>query len=121
MKDVSCVDQLSFVQNVTNVPVDAPDLPVGARLHQCGETWATLGAGPKVITILREGYTLPFRIQPFLTTLPTIISGCVHPLVNNYLTEALHALMQKNAVELVRSLLVFFQQTFLGTKAQQPV
>ena len=33
VKDVSCVDQLCLVQNVRNVPIVAPDLPVGARLH----------------------------------------------------------------------------------------
>ena len=31
VKDVSCVDHLSFV---LNVPVVAPDLPIGVRLHQ---------------------------------------------------------------------------------------
>ena len=36
VKDVSAADHLSFVPNVTNVPV-TPDLPVGARLHQCWE------------------------------------------------------------------------------------
>ena len=34
VKGVSCVDQLSSVQNVTNVPLVVPNLPVGARLHQ---------------------------------------------------------------------------------------
>ena len=33
MNDVSCVDQLSFVQSVKNVPIAAPDFPVGARLQ----------------------------------------------------------------------------------------
>ena len=33
VKDVSCVDYLSFVQNVTNVLIVARDIPVGARLH----------------------------------------------------------------------------------------
>ena len=66
VKDVSCVDHLSFVQNVTNVPVVAPNLPVGARLHQFWEIWAALGASPKVITVLRESYTVPFQICPNL-------------------------------------------------------
>ena len=34
VKDVSCVDHLSSVNLVTNVPTVGPDLPVGARLHQ---------------------------------------------------------------------------------------
>ena len=62
VKGVSCVDQLSFVQNVKNVPVVAPDLPVGARLQQFWEKWAALGPSPKVLIIVREGYTLPFWI-----------------------------------------------------------
>ena len=62
VKAVSCVDHLNFVQKITNVPVLVPDLPVGGRLHQFWGKWAALGAGPKVIKILREGYTLPFWI-----------------------------------------------------------
>ena len=34
VKGVSCVDQLSFVQNVTNVPVVSQNFHVGSRLHQ---------------------------------------------------------------------------------------
>ena len=49
MKGVSGEDQLSFVQDVTIVPVVAQDLPVGSRLHQFREKWAALGNSPKVI------------------------------------------------------------------------
>ena len=98
MKDVSCVDCLSFVKkNVTYVPTVAPDLPVGARLHQFWEKWEALEASPKVVTVLKEGYTLPFQSNQ--TRSPTIISGYVHPQRNLYLMEPLHALIQKNAVK----------------------
>ena len=40
VKDVSCVDHLSCRNLVTNVPIVAPDLPVGARLHQFWGKWA---------------------------------------------------------------------------------
>ena len=40
VKGVSCVDQLSSVKYVTNVPTVAPDLPVGARLQQF---WKKMG------------------------------------------------------------------------------
>ena len=36
----------------------------------------SLGAGPKVIKILKEGYSLPFQIWPNLTRSLTIISCC---------------------------------------------
>ena len=74
MKDVSCVTQLSFVKPVTNVPAVALDIPIGARLHKFWETWEALGDGLKLVKILKEGYTLPFRTWPNLTWLPTIIS-----------------------------------------------
>ena len=61
VKSVSCVTQLSCVQPVTNVKNAAPNLPVGARLQNFWQTWLDLGAGPKVVQIVKEGYTLPFR------------------------------------------------------------
>ena len=83
VQGVSCVNQLSSVQNVTNVPPVVPNLPVGARLHQFWEKWAALGVSPKVLAVLREGYTLPFR--PNLTRSPTITSCYANPHRNSYL------------------------------------
>ena len=79
--------------------------------------------GPKIVQILREGYTLPFRIRPNLTRSPTVISHYVNPHRNSYLLEALHQLMDKNAIELVhnQTSLGFFQPTFSGTQTQQQV
>ena len=57
LKSVSCVDQLSPVQNVTNVHTVAQNLPVLARLNQFWKTFESC----KVIRIL------PFRNQPILT------------------------------------------------------
>ena len=61
VKNGSCVDHLSSINLVTNVPTVALDQPVVARLHHF---WAALGASPKVVTVLREGYTLPFGSDP---------------------------------------------------------
>ena len=108
VKSVSCVTQLSCAQPVTNVKNAAPNLPVGARLQNFWQTWLDLGAGPKVVQILKEGYTLPFWIRPRLTRSPKVISCYVNPHRNSYLLEALHQLIAKNAVELVRN------QTSLG-------
>ena len=118
MKSVSCVTQLSCVQPVTTVKNAAPKLPVGARLQNFWQTWLDLGAGPKVVQILKEGYTLPFRIRPRLTRLPTVTSCYVNPHRNSYLPEALHQLIAKNAVELVKhqTSLGFFNRLFLVPK-----
>ena len=57
VKNVSCVGHLSSVNLVTNAPPVVTLPPVGARLHKCWEKWEALGASPKVVAILREGYT----------------------------------------------------------------
>ena len=82
------------------------------------ETWLDLGAGPKVVQILKEGYTLPFRIRQNLSRSPTVISCYVNPHRNLYLLEALHQLIDKNAVELVdnQRSLGFFNRLFLVLK-----
>ena len=99
VKGASWATQLSCVNSVPNVPNVALTLPVGARLQNFWQTWLDLGAGPKVVQILQEGYTLPFRIRPNLTIIPTVISCYANPLRNSYLLEALHQLIDKNAVE----------------------
>ena len=118
VKSVSCVTQLSCVQPVTNVRNAVPNLPVGARLQNFWQTWLDLGAGPKVVQILKEGYALPFRVWPKLTRSPTVISCYVNPHRNSYLLEALHQLIAKNAVELVKhqTSLGFFNRLFLVPK-----
>ena len=118
VKGVSCVTQVSCVKPVTNVKNVASNLPVWARLHNYWKIWLNLGAGPKVVQILREGNTLPFPIQPKLTRSPTVINCYVNPNKNLVLLEVLHQLMNKNAVELVQNKksLGFFNQLFLVPK-----
>ena len=79
VKSVSCVTQLSCVQPVTTVKNAAPNLPVGARLQKFWKTWLDLGAGPKVVQMLKEGYTLPFRIRPRLTRHPRLSAAMSIP------------------------------------------
>ena len=66
VKGVFCVNQLSSVQNVTNVPLVVPNPPVGSRFHEFWEKWAALGHLP-------QGYISPQgRLHPTLPvqTLP---------------------------------------------------
>ena len=118
MNDVSCVDQSSFVKNVTNVPTVVPNLPVRARLHKFWKNWATLGISPKVLTVLREGYTLPSQFQLNLTRSPAITSCYVNPHRNLYLLEALHQLLNKSAIQLVKNQesLGYYNRLFLVPK-----
>ena len=102
----------------TNVQNAVQNLPVGARLQNFWKTWLDLGAGLKVVQILKEGYTLPFWNRPKLTRSPTVISCYVNSHRNSYLMEALHQLIDKNAVELVQNQtsLGFFNRLFLVPK-----
>ena len=108
VKSVSCVTQLSCVKPVTNVKNAAQNLPVGARLQNYWQTWLDLGASPKVVQIPKVGYTLLFQIRPNLARSATVISCYVNPCRYLYLLEALHQLIDKNAIELVQN------QTSLG-------
>ena len=118
VNDVSCVGHLSSVTSVTNVPTVVTHPLVGARLQQFWEKWEALGSSPKVVTILREGYILPFRFRPNLTRSPTVISKYVNLQRQSHLLEALYQLTNKNAVEPVenQNSLGFYNWLFLVPK-----
>ena len=118
MKGVSCVTQLCYVNPVTNVKPAAQNHLVGARLQHYWQIWLDLGVGPKVVQILKEGYTLPFRHRPKLARSPTVVSSYADPHRNSYLLEALQQLLDKNAIELVQNQasLGFFNRLFLVPK-----
>ena len=100
VNNVCCVDQLCSVKHV-------PNFQTACR----GQTKAVfgnlgnLGARPKVIQMLKEVNppSPPFHTRLNLTRSPTIISCYVNPHRNNYLLEALHQLMDNNAVKVVKS------------------
>ena len=116
VKSVSCVTQLSCVKLVTNVKNVVSNLPVGARLQNYWQTWLDLGAGPKVVQILKEGYTLPFQIWPKLTRSPTVISCYVNlpdgGIASAYTQKCSGISTKQNISEL-------FQPSILCPKAKQ--
>ena len=116
VKNASFVTHLPCAQTAKNVKNVVQTQTVGARLQNFWQTWLDLG--PKVVQTLREGYILPFRIRPKLARYPTVISRYVDPRRNSYLLEALHQLMDKNAVELVQNQasLGFYNRLFLVPK-----
>ena len=118
MKSVSCVTQLSCIQLVESVKNAALNLPVGARLQNFWTVWSQMGAGPKVVQILKQGYTLTFQNRPKLSRVPTVVSSYANLHRNSYLLEALQQLVDKNAVERVhnQTSLGFFNRLFLVPK-----
>ena len=73
-----------------------------------------MGSSPKVVTTLREGYTLLFRYRRS----PTVISNYHNPTKQSFLVEALYQLINKNAVEPVenQNSLGFYNRLFLVPK-----
>ena len=115
-KGASCVTQLSFVKTCNKCPkccLKSACRRETSKFFERKIFWLDLSASPKVVQILREGYTLPFWTRPNLSRSPTVISYA-NPHRNLYLLEALHQLMNKNAVELVQNQrsLGFFNQLF---------
>ena len=80
-------------------------------------------AGPKVVQILKEGCTLPFRARPKLTRYPTVISCYANPHRNSYLLEAFaSAYKQKHSGASTKpNLSGVLQPAVFGPKAQQQV
>ena len=121
---IKCVKSASFVghfvsaPNVPNVPNVASVQPVGGRLQSFWEIWAHKGANPKVVSILKEGYVLPFKVRPPLVRDPLIVSGYANPIRDSHLQEAVQALIEKKAVERVRvqTSLAFFNRLFIVPK-----
>ena len=118
VKGVSCASQCLFAPHVPNVPSVVPSLAVGGRLQKFWQVWLTLGANPRVVSILREGYTLPFKIRPPLTRSPVIKNGYAHPGKSKALFQALIELINKLVVEkvVIRSSLAFYNRLFLVPK-----
>ena len=120
VNSVSCVDPCLFVQNAQGVPTVVHDGPVGGRLKKFWQVWQRLGANPRAVSILKEGYSLPFKLRPPLTRVPIIQSSYANPAKSRFLKEALISLQGKLVVEpvLVRSSLAFYNRLFLVPKPE---
>ena len=72
VKGASFVNHCLSVKPVPNVPNVVKELGVGGRLQTFWPKWQELGANPRVVSILKEGYALPFKMRPPLTRFPLI-------------------------------------------------
>ena len=70
VKGVCCVNPCRFVPSVPSVPNAVPEQAVGGRLQRFWQVWQNMGANPRVVSILKEGYTLPFKQRPLLVRFP---------------------------------------------------
>ena len=120
MKGVCFASHCLSAPPVLNVHNVVEKHPVGGRLQKFWQVWLSLGSNPRVVSVLREGYNLPFKMRPPLTGSPLVVSGYANPHKNSCLKEALHSLLQKKAVEkvVVQSSLAFYNRLFLVPKPQ---
>ena len=118
VKSVFCVDPCVFAPIVPSVPSAVSEHNVGGRLQEFWQVWQTMGSNPRVVSILKRGYTLPFKQRPVLTRFPVVQSGYANPSKNMHLKEALVSLMRKLVVErvVVKSSLAFYNHLFLVPK-----
>ena len=79
VKSASFVSPCRSVLPVLNVHSVAENPPVGGRLQRFWEMWLSLGSNPRVVSILKDGYNLPFKMRPPLTRSPLIVSGYANP------------------------------------------
>ena len=76
--------------------------------------WRDRGAGPWVVEVLKEGYAIPFRIQPSLT--PIILdSYSPQSVKGRALEEEIQALRRKGAVEPAPPTPGFYSRMFVVT------
>ena len=117
-KDVGGVSQSASVTNVRDAPAVVTSPPVGGRLQVFWQTWASMGASPRVVSILKNGYTLPFQTKPPLTLEPLILSGYATSVRQNLLQESVRSLLAKQAIERVHnpSCLGFYNRLLLVLK-----
>ena len=115
---MSCVSQCLSAPSVPNVPHVATQISVGGRLQSFWQVWQRLSSNRRVVSVLRDGYNLPFRERPQLSRFPLIVSKYASPTKNKALLEALASLIQKQAVEkvVVKSSLAFYNSLFLVPK-----
>ena len=79
VKGVCCVNPCLSAPPVPNVPNAVIEQSVGGRLQKFWQVWQEMGANPRVISVLKEGYTLPFKQRPLLTRFPLVQSGYTNP------------------------------------------
>ena len=118
VKGVLCVNLLSSVPSVQNVPHVVTEISVEGRLQSFWQVWQEWGSNPRVVSVLRDGYSLPFRGRPHLSRFPLIVSKYASLVKSKALLEALASLIQKKAVEkvVIRSSLAFYNRLFLVLK-----
>ena len=82
------------------------------------QVWEAKRAHPRVVTILKEGYCLNFRLKPPLTKVPVIRSKYLNREKQEFLIKAVYQMIDKRAITPVQKVtsLGFYSHLFLVPK-----
>ena len=79
VKGVFYVNPCLSVPPVPNVPNAVAGQIVRGLLQQFWHIWQEMGANPRVVSVLKDGYSLPFNQRLLLTRVPLVHSGYANP------------------------------------------
>ena len=110
-----CVQSL---QERAKTPCTKSVIPVGGRLRRFLTQWEHQGAHRSILSLLRDGYKLPFRERPNLSRVPCITSGYAGSDRQSALLTSIQDLLHKGAIEVVHTQnnLGFYSRLFLVPK-----
>ena len=110
-----CVQSL---QEREKTPCTKSNIPVGGRLRRFFAQWEHQGAHRSILSLLRDGYKLPFREHPNLSRVPCITSGYAGSDRQSILLASIQDLLHKGAIEVVhtQNSLGFYSRLFLVPK-----
>ena len=72
VKGVCCVSSCLSAPHILTVPNAVSRQNVGGRLQNFWQVWQKMGVNPRVVSLLRDGYSLPFKQRPILTRFPVV-------------------------------------------------
>ena len=118
VKGVFCVNPCLSVPPVPNIPSAVAGQIVGGRLQQFWHIWQEMGENPRVVSVLKDDYSLPFSQRSLLTRVPLVHSGYANPTKSHTVKESLLDLIGKRVVEkvVIKSSLALYNWLFLVLK-----
>ena len=79
----------------TPLPLPLPNIPVGGRLAHFAQDWAKITDDKWVLSVIRDGYRIPFLERPILSSNPVFFQ---QPL-SQHLEKEVASLLSNGAVE----------------------
>ena len=113
-----CVPSQRLVTSDQLSQEEPEDLSVGGRLRCFLTKWEKQGAHKSLLSLIRDGYRLPFTDCPYLSRVPCNTSGSAGSDKQNALSTSIQELLLKGTNEVVhtQNSLGFYSRLFLVPK-----